>query len=163
MGIYTTTTSLQVLMIGTNFDSNTTSLVSKMITRAENEVNKYLSKRYDIGAFYTSGASIPPLLTSLCDDLAAGYSYKFLGRGGIDSIQRGDAFIKPAIENLKMISDYKVNLVDASGDVILDMANTGYQAKSTTSEYSNTFNEDPQINWEIDHNKIDDIAIERDR
>lgn len=148
-------------MIGTTFDSATTSLVSKMITKAENEINKYLSKRYDVGAFNTT-TSIPPLVTSLCDDLAAGYSYLYMGRGGKDSMDRGNGFIKPAIDNLKMISEYKANLIDSSGDVINDMSNTGYQVKSTTSDYSNTFNEDDQINWVVDDDKLDAIDTERE-
>ena len=42
MGKYATTTSLEVLMVGTTFDTATTSLASKLITHAENEVNKYI-------------------------------------------------------------------------------------------------------------------------
>lgn len=161
MATYSTTTSLQVLMIGTTFDTATTSLASKMLTKAENEINKYLSKRYDVGAFNTS-TSVPPIVTSLCDDLAAGYSYLYMGRGGKDSMDRADSFIKPALENLKMLSEYKSNLINSSGGVISDISNTGYQVKSTTSDYSNTFNEDDQINWTVDDDKLDAIDTERE-
>ena len=57
-------------MIGTTFDTITTSLATKLITHAENEVNKYLSKRYDVGSWTTS-SSTPPLITSLTETLSA--------------------------------------------------------------------------------------------
>jgi DNA-binding IclR family transcriptional regulator len=62
-------------MVGTRFDTATTALVSKLITHAENEVNKYLSKRYDISVFDTT-TSVPPLVTTLTETLAEGYSYQ---------------------------------------------------------------------------------------
>ena len=148
-------------MIGTKFDTVTTALATKMITRAENEINKYLSKRYDIGAFYTTTASIPPLLTSLTDDLAAGYMYFYNSRGGKDALERGKTLIEMVQANLKLIADYKADVIDASGDSISDKANSGYKIQSTTQDYSNTFNEDSQINWEIDSDKLDDIDSER--
>lgn len=161
MGIYSTVTSLQVLMIGTNFDTATTALASKMITKAENEINKYLSKRYDVGSFQIS-TSVPPIVTSWADDLASGYMYRHMARGGKDSLMRANEYIDPILENLKMVADYKANLLDTSGSVIADSSNSAYSIKSTTSEFSNTFNEDDQINWEVDIDKLEAIKIERD-
>lgn len=149
-------------MIGTKFDSVTTALADKMLTRAENEINKYLSKRYDIGAFYTATASIPPLLTSLTDDLAAGYMHFHNSRGGKESMERGKSLIKDVQENLKLIADYKADLINVSGDSLSDKDGSGYKIQSTTQDYSNTFNEDDQINWAIDSGKLDDIDSERD-
>lgn len=160
MGIYATTTSLEVFMIGTTFDSITTSLASRCITHAENEVNKYLSKRYDIGSFNTSTA-IPPIVTSLTEKLAIGYMHQHNSRGGKESMQRGKFFIDDAISNLKAISKYELDLIDNDGSVISDMSNSSYAARSTTSNYSNTFNEDDPLNWEIDQNKLEDIKSER--
>lgn len=158
MGIYATTTSLQVLMIGTQFDSATTSLCDKLITHSENEINKHLSQRYTISSLQSP---VPPLLTSLCETLTEGYMYQRMSRGGKDSMARGTILIKQVMDNLKLILDYKVNLVNSSGAVISDSPSSSYKVQSTTSDYSNTFNEDDPLNWEVDHQKLDDIFDER--
>jgi hypothetical protein len=161
MGLYATTTSLETLMVGTRFDTATTALVSKLITHAENEVNKYLSKRYDLSNFDTS-TSIPPLVTTLTETLAEGYVYQRQSRGGKDGIARAKMLIDQALENLKLIADYKEDLVDSNGNVIADMSNTSYRVLSNTTSYANTFNEDDPLNWEVDSAKLDDIETERD-
>lgn len=158
MGIYTTTTSMQILMVGTEFDSITTSLCGRLITHAENEINKYLSKRYDVNAFQ---ASVPPLVTSLCETLTEGYMFQRMARGGKESMAQGKMLISQAIENLKLIADYKADLLDSSGDVVAESASGAYTILSTTSDYSNTFNEDNPLNWEVDTDKLDDIDSER--
>lgn len=147
-------------MVGTEFDSATTSLCTKLITHAENEINKYISKRYDVSAF--TSATTPPLVTSLCETLTEGYMYHRISRGGKEALVRSKSLIDQATENLKMISDYKMDLLDLSGDVIADMSSGAYQILSTTSNYSNTFNEDDELNWSVDTDKLDDIDSERD-
>lgn len=147
-------------MIGTSFDTATTSLATKLIIHAENEINKYLSKRYDVGAFSTL-ALTPPLVTSLCETLAEGYMYQRMSRGGKESISRAKNLIDQAIDNLKLISEYKEDLVDSNGDVVTDMSQTSYRVLCNTSDYVNTFNEDDSLNWKIDQNKLDDIDDER--
>lgn len=148
-------------MVGTNFDSLTTSLATKLITHSENEVNKWLSKRYDVGAWSTS-TSVPPLVTSLTETLAEGYMHQRMSRGGKDAVNRGAGLIKQVLENLKLISEYKLDLVDSNGDIVTDMSNTAYRVLSNTDTYSSTFNEDDPLNWEIDQDKLDDIESERD-
>lgn len=161
MGLYCTTTSLQTIMVGTTFDTVTTSLAGKLITHAENEVNKWISKRYDIGNFNTSTA-IPPLLTSLAETLAEGYMVQRMGRGGKESLAHSKMLIEQATNNLKMISEYKLDLIDSSGDVVQDMSQTSYRVMSSTSEYSDTFGEDDPMNWAVDQDKLDDIDADRD-
>lgn len=163
MGTYCTTTSLDTIMIGVNFDTATTALATKMITHAENEVNKYLSKRYDIsGSTFQTTTSIPPLVTSLTERLAEGYTWKAISRGSKESLTRGKDLIKDVIENLKMIADYKLDLLDTSGSVLVDMSNTAYRVLCNTTNYTNTFNEDSELSWAIDSDKLDDISSERD-
>jgi hypothetical protein len=149
-------------MVGTTFDANTTSLATKMITHAENEINKYLSKRYDISSFNTTSTAVPPLVTSLCETLSEGYMYQRMARGSKESLARAKFYLDQARDNLKMIADYQLDLIDSSGDVIADMSSTSYRIQSSTSEYSNTFNEDDPLNWAIDEDKLDDIDDERD-
>ncbi len=161
MGLYATTTSLQVLMVGTKFDTATTSLANKLITHAENEVNKYISKRYDIGSFNTTSTAVPPLLTTLTETLSEGYMYQRMSRGGKDAMKRAEMLITQAIDNLKLISEYKEELIDSNGDVIQDMSQTGYRVLSNTNDYANTFNEDDELNWKVSTEKLDDIDNER--
>lgn len=161
MGTYATYTSLQTVMIGTDFDTATTSLSTKMITHAENEVNKYLSKRYDITSFSTSTA-IPPLVTSITETLSEGYMYQRMSRSTKEGMGRGKDLINQAIDNLKLISDYKMDLVNTAGSVILDMSDTSSRVLCNTDTYSTTFNEDDELNWRIDQDKLDDIDAGRD-
>ncbi len=159
MGTYATTSSLEILMIGTQFDTATTSLASKCITQAENEVNKYLSKRYDIGGIVSA---VPPIVTSLSEKLAVGYMFQYMSRGGKESMARGKFFIDDALNNLKQIAEYKLDLIDSNGDVLTNLSSSGYDIKSSTQDYSPTFNEDEQTEWEVDSLKLDDIKSLRD-
>lgn len=161
MGAYVTTTALQIIMVGTTFDSLTTSLAGKMITHAENEVNKYLSKRYDVSG-WTGTSSTPPLVVSLAETLCEGYMQQRMARGGKDALERGKMLIKQAQENLKMLSEYKADLLDSTGAVVQDFSNTSYRVLSNTSDYTPTFAEDDELNWEVDQDKLDDIESERD-
>ncbi len=161
MGTYLdTATSLSTRAIGVTFDTLTTALAVEMVTDAENEINKYISKRYDISGFTLTSA--PPLLTSLTKKLALGYLYQNNSRGGIDAWDRGQKLIDQVIANLELLRDYKVDLIDSSGSVIADMSNTSYRVMCNTSDYAPTFNEDAEINWKVDSNKLDDIDSERD-
>ena len=158
---YATTTALQTLMIGTNFDTATTALGVKLITHAENEINKYLSKRYDMTAF-TATASVPPMITSWCETLAEGYMCQRMSRGGKEAMARGQTLIDQVIGNLKLVADYKLDLVNTAGSVIADMSNTAYRVLCNTTNYANTFNEDDPNNWEVSDTKLDDIDTERE-
>jgi hypothetical protein len=147
-------------MIGTTFDTLTTALSSKLITHSENEINKYLSKRYDVSLWNTS-TSIPPLVTSLCETLTEGYMYQRMSRGGKEAMSRGDILIKQAIENLTLLANYKMDLLTPTGSVLGDMSNTAYKVLSNTSDYSSTFGEDDELNWKVDSNKLQDIYDSR--
>jgi hypothetical protein len=145
-------------MIGTTFDSVTTALADKMITHAENEINKYISKRYDISSFQVS---VPPLVTSLCETLAEGYMHWRMSRGGKDSMARGKEMIKEVQSNLLLIQGYKADILDSSGSIIDDMSTTSFRIQSSTVDYHNTFNEDDPVNWGVDLEKL--LAIEDER
>jgi hypothetical protein len=160
MGTYATTTSLETLLVGVTFDTVTTSLVSKLITHSENEVNKYLSKRYDVSAFTTT--SMPPLVTSLTETLTEGYYYQRSARGGKDGLAHGKALIDQALDNLNLIALRKLDLLDSDGNVIAEGASSSYQMLSTTDDYAPTFNEDSPLNWVISPEKLDDIEDERE-
>lgn len=143
-------------MIGTTFDTATTSLMGKMITHSENEVNKYISKRYDVGNFTTT--SMPPLITSITETLAEGYYFLRNSRGGgKDSVAYGNLLIKEAKENLLMLSNRTLDLLDTNDDPVAEFADSSYKIKSSTTNYSTTFDEDSELDWKIDEDKLDDI------
>lgn len=148
------------MMIGVTFDTATTSLVTKCITWAENEVNKYVGRRYDVGAFNTS-TSIPPLVTSLTEQLAEGYAWRQMSRGSKESLARAKEMIDAVIANLKLVADYNLDLLDSSGDAISER-NAASRVKSTTQDYTPTFAEDDPLNWAVDSDKLDDIESDRD-
>lgn len=162
MGTFATTTSLQTLMVGTTFDTATTSLASDCITQAETEIVKILSKRYDISAsYFQTSTATPPMLQTISKWLSAGYLYDWMSRG-VDSHPRSERLIKRAYENLEAMADYKANLLDSAGSIITDRNNSGYSVQCNTSDYSNTFNEDDELSWAVDTDKLDDIESERD-
>jgi hypothetical protein len=162
MGIYSTTTTLQIAMIGSSFDTATTLLAADMITDAESEVNKYLSQRYDIGSSpFDTSTTIPPIVKSCTKWLAMGYTYEQLSRGG-DTNPRAQRLIDRAIDNLKMISEFKLNVLDSAGSVVADSSSSNFRVQCNTTDYSNTFNEDDELHWSVDSDKLDDIDSGRD-
>lgn len=163
MGTYATTTSLQTLLVNITFDSATTSLATTLIGHAEAEVNKHLSKRYDLSAsqFQTS-TSIPPLVRSLTEKLSEAYMWQRNSRGSKESLKRGEMLEKSALDNLMLIRDYKADLVNTLGAVIADGANAGMQIKCNTTDYTPTFAEDEETSWAVDSDKLEDISNARD-
>lgn len=161
MGTYSTTTTIEISAIGTTFDTLTTSMVSRCISWSEAEINKYLSKRYDVSAF-DSLANTPPMVQTWCEWLSLSYLYMNNSRGGSDAMARGEAYKKMAIENLQAVAEYKLDLVDSAGAVVPDFSNTAYQVLSTTDQYTETFAEDNELQWKVDDDKLDDIDSDRD-
>ncbi len=161
MGIYCTTTALEILLPGIKFDTKTSQLAVKCIDRGEREINKYICARYDVASFQTAGA-VPPLVSDLCEQLGEGYIYQRQSRGGKESIKRGQEIVKAATKELMDIRDYKVDLVDSIGGKVNDKPAPKFQILSTTGDYTDTFAEDAPINWAIDSCKLDDIADDRD-
>ena len=153
-------------MVGVNFTAaDMTTLGSRMIDRAEAEINKYLSKRYDLTAntFQTS-TSVPPLIRQLADMLSEGYMWQSLSRGGAgkESMDRGKDLIKEAKSNLELIAGYHMDLVNTTGSVISDFSNTAYSVLSNTETYTPTFDEDDELSWAVDSDKLQDISDSRD-
>lgn len=163
MGLYATVTSLQTLMVGTNF-TVTSALAVKIVNRAEARVNSVLARRYDLSqAAFQTTTSIPLQVREWSEMIAEGHMWKALARGGAgkESMARGDALIKEALADLKMLAEYELELVATSGSVIADMSNTAFRVMCNTSTYINTFNEDDELAWAVDPDKLEDIADER--
>jgi hypothetical protein len=149
-------------MVGTTFDTATTSLATECITNAENKIREILSKRYDVSsaAFQTS-TSTPPVVQTLCKWLATGYMYENLSRGGKDAFTRADRYIKKAMDNMSDIVAYKANIIDSTGSVLTESTES-MPMYSNTDDYSETFNEDSPLDWAVDSDKLDDISTDRE-
>ena len=158
MGTYATTSSYDVILVGTTLDAATTSVISKCITWAENEINKKLSKRYDISSFQST---VPPLVTSLCEQLALGYFYDNNSRGGKEGGARADRLIKRVMANLDELAAGKMELVNSAGSIIAPRG-SAKGVLSSTSDYRSTFAEDDPLNWSIDSDKLTDISDDRE-
>ena len=157
---YCTTTSIALRMIGTTFDSATTSLCTELISDADAEINKYLSKRYDVSAF--TSTSLPPIIETWAKRLTTGYMYQEMARGGKDGLAHGQSLIDPVLKNLEMIADRKADLIGSDGTPVEESANGSFELKSSTTNYTPTFNEDEPISWATDQDKLDDIEDGRD-
>ena len=163
MGLYATTTALATRMLGVTFDTATTALASAMIDDAEAEVNKYLSKRYDLSsATFQTATSIPPLVRQLTQRLAEGYTWKGNSRGGKESLARGNDLIKEVKDNLTLIKDFKCDLLNTAGSLIAESSSSPFRVQCNTTNYTPTFNEDDELTQAIDSDKLDDIATTRD-
>jgi hypothetical protein len=162
MGTFCTTTALDILMPGTTFNTATTAIADKCITQAENHIRKYLSKRYDVsGAAFQTSTSVPPVVTTMCEEMAMGHMYMYVGRGTTGDITRAKALIEHSKKCLMDIVENDGDLVDSSGDTISERTNR-MAIKSNTVDYIDTFAEDSPLNWTIDDDKLDDISDDRD-
>jgi len=160
MGTYATTTSLETVMPDITFNTATTSMATKCITWAENEINKHMAKRYDVSDWLATATAVPPEITSLTEVLSQGYLHDQMSRGGTESQSRADRLIERAMENIMKIHDGLADLVDDSGDLISERSSKIY-VKSNTSGYHSTFDEDSPLNWKIDKDKKTDITSGR--
>lgn len=114
MGTFCTTTSLDTIMVGTTFDTATTSLATECIANAENKIREILAKRYDVSsAEFQTSTSTPPVVQTICKWLSVGYMYEDLSRGSPQGFQRADRYIQKAMDNLQMIIGYEADIVDS--------------------------------------------------
>lgn len=164
MGTYSTTTALQTLMIGTTFDTATTALATKCITDAENEIKKKFARRFDMAGTHfaptTTASSVPPLVTSICELYSEGLMRLRMSRGDKDLLAHGNNLIKLASDNINLVMAGTVDLVDTAGSLIAERSGRT-SVICNTSDYHSTFNEDDDIDWSVDPDKLDDIADER--
>jgi hypothetical protein len=156
-----TSTSLQLVMVGVNFSAaSMATLTAKAISQAEAEVDKYLSKRYDLTAapFVPAGALIPPIVVQTSERLAEAYMWQWMSRGSKDSLKRAQAIIDDVKPNLESIRDYEMDVIDSTGAVVADKSKTAFRVQCSTTDYTPTFDEGPVTQFEVDPTKLDDIA-----
>ena len=164
MGKYLdTATSMSTSLIGTTFDTVTTNLLVELDSDAEAEIDKYLSRRYDISAdaFQTS-TSAPPILKTFTRQLVKGYFYRDNSRGGKESLTRANEYLDDVRNCLTMIADFKMDLLNTAGSVIVDKSDSGWRVQSSTNTYTDTFAEDTATEWLVDPDKLTAISDSRD-
>lgn len=148
-------------MVGTVF-TGLTDTANECITQAEDEIRKKLARRYDVSSnYFQTSTSAPPALINIAKWLATGFTYEANARGGKDAFDRADRFIKKAMDNLNELAEGMCNLYDSTGSIIAERGGFNF-ITSTSSNYSNTFNEDDPLNWSVDSDKLEDISSERD-
>lgn len=165
MSIYATTTSLATTMIGYTFDSVTTALASKCITDAQNEVRKYLGRRYsltDTNLALTTTSTVPPMVTTWTEQWAEGLMYIRQSRGGKESLTRGKEMLAMVQDNLERIADGSSDLIATNGSIVAEKSSSNKRVLSSTSTYTPTFAEDDPLNWIVDKDKLDDIEDSRE-
>jgi hypothetical protein len=159
---FATTTTLEIKMVGTVFNSATTALASLCITDAENEIKKRLAKRYDFSsAPFLTTTTYPPVIVSLTETLAIGYMYENMARGGKESYIRSDKYIKRVMDNLTELNEGSAQLIGVDGVPVEELTEGEWQV-FTTDQHPNTFNEDDPKHWRVSKDKLDDISDERD-
>jgi phage gp36-like protein len=129
------------------------------INRAENLINAYVGAKYTVP--FVSG-SIPPLINTICIDIAAYYVFVVLFTR--DSVNRND-WVEEWYTRHIDVDNQKDGTLDKIRDgklpVLLDdgtEAPIGTAAiKSNTQNYIPTFDEGSVLGWEPDPNKITDI------
>lgn len=154
---YTTPTATSAFMVGVTLDSNSTTLLTRCITWAENEINEKLARRYDVSAFSTT---TPPTIVSLAEEMALGQFYTHNSRGGKEALARGQTLIKGARERLLALSKGAMDLVNSSGGIVAERSTRG--VLSSTVDYDSTFAEDDELNWRVDPDKLDDLSDTRE-
>jgi|TARA_R100000501_G_C2629924_1_gene124917 hypothetical protein len=159
MGAYATSTSLKQRYPGfpqssTSFDT----VLGDNITRAEGVINSTLARRYDLP--FTS-ATIPPIIITIAEDLSAGYTYRtsFM-RDSHNTSEWQVNLVDNSMDMLMDIRNRKLDLVDTSGNLIGERSSRD-RIKSNVQEYTPIFGLDTATSWQIDPDQLDDISGDR--
>jgi phage gp36-like protein len=165
MGSYLTTTNILSIVPGlpqTSTEagfSNTSAIVDRHITRAEAYCNGKIALRYSIP--FSSG-SIPPLLITLCEDIAVFYSYRsFFTQDNQNYNDYLDTF-KDAIATLDEIRDAKINLFLTDGSIIPELtSDDNADISSNVTSKQSFFDVDDPLDWAFNNDLKDTIRGKR--
>ena len=161
MGVFCTITALTPFLTDITVTDMTATL-NEAVAEAEDQIRTALAPRYDVSSdYFQTSTSTPPVISTICKQLALGHVHETLSRGGKDAFQRADRYKKRGEELLKKIVDREADVVDSSGNVLTERTDA-YMVESSTQDYHSTFDEGDPIQWGPDPDKLDDIADERD-
>jgi hypothetical protein len=164
---YATNTTIITLFPGmpqtttTEGHTATLSLVASHIDRADNLINGKIGKRYDVSGYDTSG-SVPPLLQTLSEDIAAFYTFRSVYSGDNQNFNEWLSKFDEAMTMLNELRDGDLHLVNTTGSLIEERSSsTAAFVDSNTKDYTPTFGEDSSLNWEVDPDKLSDLSDSR--
>lgn len=163
---YSTNTSLLTLMpqlpqtSTTGGYSATVAIIDRQIVRADNMINSKISARYDVSNFATS---VPPILQNLSEDIATYFTMRTLYGADNQNVNEWTEKYQDSIEILNDIRKGDCDLIDSSGNIISEREASAVDlVKSSTMDYTPFFDEDSDLNWKVDRDKIDAIGNSRD-
>lgn len=166
---YATATTLLIYLPGLPSSStaegytSTLEIMSNTVIRATDITNGYVISRYDVSSFNTAG-SVPPLLKTITEDIAAYYTMRSLYSGDNQNLNEWIEKYQESMELLQKIRESDMDLFDTAGNLIPDRE-TGSNTRlvdSNTRAYNPTFGEDSSTSWNVDENKLDALGDTRD-
>ena len=163
---YSTATSLLLILPGLPQTSTSTGYTSTVaiieghISRADNIINGKIAGLYAITTFATS---VPPLLKTISEDITSYFSYRSFFSGDNQNENEWTDKFKDSMDLLDMVRKGDMVLVDSAGNVVDIRSSTGsgQECESTTEDYTPTFGEDSTLDWDVDSDKLDDLAGDR--
>lgn len=132
--------------------TSTLSLIASHITRADNLINGKIASRYDVSSFNDTTTSIPPLLTSISEDIAAYYTFRSQFSGDNYNINEWVEKYQECIQKLDEIRNGDMDLVDTDHNLI-GGSSTTLTIQSNTDTFTPTFDEGPVLDWSVDGDK----------
>jgi len=123
-------------------------LLAKAIIKADAEIRAAFSS--DLLAALDALETVPAIIKSLAEDIAAYYVMRGLYSGKMPSTNEWIDRYKEAKEILKQIAEGKKQIEGIT-------VNVG-AVQSSTKDYKRTFNESDETNWKTDPDKLEDLA-----
>jgi hypothetical protein len=139
--------------------SNTTALITKHITRADTIINGKIAARYAIGSIQTN---VPPLLRTLSEDIASYFSFRSWFSQDNQNVNEWTDKFNEATQMLDMIRKGEMDLFDTAGSLITEVTTDDMQmVDGNNIDYQSFFDEDNELSWKVDEDKLDAIGDER--
>jgi len=113
MVTYCTHTEVRAILTGVTATVMDQAAVEAHITRAENIINGKIGAKYTVP--FTAG-SIPPLINTICTDIACYYVMRTLFTEDSENVNEWVSIFKEHIKTLDQIRKGDVVIFDTSGD-----------------------------------------------
>lgn len=141
----------------------TVAMLTAQTVRADSMIDGYCAKRYSIplNGASTFTSSVPPLIRTLSQDLAASWTYRaYFPKDSVSYSEWPERFEKTALNTLSLIRTEDVDLFDTAGSS-LDEVYVASKIESNTDNFSKDFGHDNALAWAVDPDKIDAETDER--
>ena len=137
--------------------SQTVSLITGHVTRADGLINSYLARRYSVPF-----SPVPPVVRLICEDLTSFFVYRseFMQ----DNQNRSEYLdlYDSALEWLTMLKNGDLELVDSLGSLISELSSTSQAfVDANTKDWAPFFDVDSITSWKHDADRLTDIEDNR--